>query len=363
MRPLRILLAPDAFKGSLSAPEAAQAMARGFRKVFPDARLVECPVADGGEGTVRALVSARGGLLRRAVVSGPLGDPVEAVWGDLGRGQAVIEVAEASGWTRVPADRRDPRAASTRGTGELLRAVLEAGPREILVGLGGSATTDGGAGLLRALGARFLDAEGRELPEGGAALARLSRIDLRTLDPRLAEAEILVATDVDNPLIGPRGAAAVFGPQKGASPEVVRELDAALATLARIATEETGRHVAEVPGAGAAGGLGAGLLWFTPARLRPGVDLVLEAMAFDRRLRGVDLVITGEGRTDAQTSMGKAPGGVAAAARRQGVPVVCLSGGLGDGADLLLDRGVTVLAALPPGPMALEECLGRAAEL
>jgi glycerate kinase len=361
---MRILVAPDSFKGSLSAPAAARAMARGIRAVFPEADVVETPIADGGEGTVEALVAATGGSLRPMTVRGPLGEPVTAVWGVLGDGRtAAIEMAAASGLLRVPEGRRDPSLASTSGTGELVRAALDAGLRRIVLGLGGSATNDGGAGFARALGVRFLDEAGGDLPEGGAALARLARVELAGLDPRLAETELLVACDVDNPLCGPRGASAVFGPQKGATPEAVRELDAALARFARIAARDTGREAAEVPGAGAAGGFGAGLLFFTPARLRPGVAVVLEAVGFDEWVEGADLVFTGEGRTDAQTAMGKAPAGVAAAAQRHGVPVVCLSGGLGEGADLLLTHGIDALAAVPPGPMALEVALADAARL
>jgi glycerate kinase len=355
---MRIIVAPDSFKGSASALRVAQAMARGVLAVFPDAEVVKVPIADGGEGTVAALLDATGGQARRAVVRGPLGDQVEAGWGLLGDGRtAVIEMAAASGLPLVPADRRDPGRASSFGTGQLVKAALDEGLRRLVVGIGGSASNDGGAGLVRALGARFLDAAGRELPEGGAALARLARIDLTGLDPRLAGADLLVACDVDNPLTGPRGASAVYGPQKGATPEVVALLDDALATYARVARAATGRDVAGRPGAGAAGGLGAGLLFFTPARLRPGVEVVLEAAGFDRRVAGAALVITGEGRTDAQTAMGKAPMGVAAAAARHGVPVVCLSGGLGEGADEVLAHGIDALAAVVPRPMTLEEAM------
>jgi glycerate kinase len=361
---MRIVVAPDSFKGSASALRVAQAMARGVLAVFPDAEVVKVPIADGGEGTVAALLDATGGQARRTVVRGPLGEPVEAGWGVLGDGRtAVIEMAAASGLPLVPAGRRDPGRASTFGTGQLVRAALDEGLRRLVIGIGGSATNDGGTGLARALGARFLDAAGRELPEGGAALGQLARIDLTGLDPRLAEAALLVACDVDNPLTGPRGASAVYGPQKGATPAVVALLDAALATYAGVARAATGRDVADLPGAGAAGGLGAGLLFFTPARLRPGVEVVLEATGFDRLVVDAALVITGEGRTDAQTAMGKAPVGVAAAARRHGVPVVCLSGGLGEGADEVLGHGIDALAAVVPGPMPLEEAMARAEPL
>jgi glycerate kinase len=275
----------------------------------------------------------------------------------------VVEVAAASGLPLVPPGRRDPRLSSSFGTGELVGAALDAGASRLVVGLGGSATSDGGAGMLRALGARFLDAAGEELPDGGAALARLERVDLSRLDPRLARAEIVVACDVDAPLTGPRGASAVFGPQKGATAPVVRELDAALARYAAVAAVATGRDVESLPGAGAAGGLAAGLLYFTPARLRPGVEVVLEAMGLEALLRGASLVVTGEGRTDAQTALGKAPVGVAALARRLGVPVICVSGALGEGAAEVLGRGVDALECAVPAPMSLEECMGRAEEL
>ena len=361
---MRIVVAPDSFKGSLSALAVAEAMERGVRSVFPDASVARVPIADGGEGTVEALVAATGGRLESRRVTGPLGEPVEARWGVLGDGRtAVVEMAAASGLTLVPRERRDPRVTTTRGTGELVRAALDAGLRRVVVGLGGSATNDGGAGLARALGIRFLDDAGRDLPEGGAALARLARVDLAGQDARIAAAEVVVACDVDNPLTGPRGASAVYGPQKGATPAMVAELDAALERYARVAREATGRDVAGLPGAGAAGGLGAGLLFFTPARLRPGVEIVLEMTGFDALVRGADLVLTGEGRTDFQTAMGKAPVGVAAAAKRHGVPVVCLSGGLGPGADEVLARGIDALAVAVPGPMGLEEAVARAREL
>ncbi|HZZ86528.1 MAG TPA: glycerate kinase [Anaeromyxobacteraceae bacterium] len=361
---MRVVVAPDSFKGSASALAVAEAVERGVRAVFPRAEVRKVPIADGGEGTVEALVVATRGRLLEAEVRGPLGAPVRARWGVLGDGQtAVVEMAAASGLPLVPEDRRDPRMTTTFGTGELMKAALDAGLRKLVVGIGGSATNDGGAGMARALGARFLDAGGAELPEGGAALARLERLDLSGLDPRLAGAEILVACDVDNPLTGPRGASAVYGPQKGATPEVVRELDAALGRYAGVAKAATGRDVAGLPGAGAAGGLGAGLLFFTPARLRPGVEIVLEATGFEELVKEADLVFTGEGRTDFQTAMGKAPVGVAAVARRHGVPVVCLSGGLGDGADEVLAKGIDALASIVPQPMSLEECVARGPEL
>jgi glycerate 2-kinase len=361
---MRIIVAPDSFKGSVSALGVAEAMERGIHAVFPAADVIKVPIADGGEGTVEALVAATAGRLMHTTVTGPMGVPLSALWGISGDGlTAFIEMASASGLPLVPKERRDPRIASTYGTGELMKAALDAGLRRLVVGIGGSATNDGGSGMARALGVRFLDSEGRDLPEGGAALARLARIDLSGLDPRLAETSILVACDVDNPLCGPRGASAVYGPQKGATPEMVAELDAALAVLAKVATAVTGRDIASSPGAGAAGGLGAGLLFFTPASLRPGVSIVLETTGFETLIQDVDLVITGEGRTDFQTAMGKAPVGVAEVARRHGVPVICLSGGLGDGADEVLDHGIDALVSTVPQPMTLEACMAQGAAL
>lgn len=361
---MRIIVAPDSFKGSVSALGVAEAMARGIHAVFHDADVLKVPIADGGEGTVEALVAATGGRLLHADVRGPLGEPVRAHWGISGDGgTAFLEMAAASGLPLVPKERRDPRITSTFGTGQLMKAALDAGLRKLVIGIGGSATNDGGTGMARALGARFLDADGRDLPEGGAALARLARIDLSALDPRLAEASVLVACDVDNPLCGPRGASAVYGPQKGATPEMVQELDAALGVFADAAKAATGRDIALLPGAGAAGGLGAGLLFFTPASLRPGVAIVLETTGFEALVQDADLVITGEGRTDFQTAMGKAPVGVAAVAKRHGVPVICIAGGLGDGADEVLAHGIDALATAVPQPMTLEACMGQGAAL
>ena len=361
---MRIVVAPDSYKGSVSAPGVAAAMQRGIARIFPDAAIDPVPIADGGEGTVEALVAATHGELSHARVTGPLGEPLTAHWGVLGDGRtAVIEMAAASGLPLIPHDRRDPRVATTLGTGELIRAALDAGLRKIIIGIGGSATNDGGAGMARALGARFTDAAGHNLPEGGAALARLATIHLEGLDPRLAEAEIVVACDVDNPLCGARGASAVFGLQKGATPEMVAELDAALAHYAQIAERATGRPIAESPGAGAAGGLGAGLRFFTPAVLRPGVEIVLEAVGFDARVKDAAFVLTGEGRTDFQTAFGKAPVGVAKAAKRYRVPVFCISGGLGEGADEILAQGIDAVMSICDKPMHLAECIDDAEAL
>ncbi len=360
----RVLVAPDSFKGSLSAVQAASAMERGVLSAWPGSLVEKIPIADGGEGTVEAMVMATGGHFETRTVRGPLGEPVDARWGVLGDGRtAILEMAAASGLTLVPHGRRDPGITSTFGTGELLLAAMDAGYRRIVIGIGGSATNDGGTGMARALGVRFLDDAGNPLPDGGAALAGLASVDLAGADGRLAGIDLLVACDVDNPLTGPRGASAIYGPQKGATPAMVRELDLALSRLAHVATRATGRDVADRAGAGAAGGLGAGLLFFTPARLLPGVGLVLDAARFDERVRGASLVLTGEGRTDHQTAMGKAPVGVARAARRHGVPVRLVSGSLGPGAEAVHAHGIDrIHSASPPG-MPVEEAMARAAEL
>jgi glycerate kinase len=361
---MRIIIAPDSYKGSVSAAEVADAIEKGFLKVFPEAEIIKIPIADGGEGTVQALVRATKGTLLPETVKGPLGEPLRAHWGILGDGKtAIIEMAAASGLPLVPVERRNPLVTCSYGTGQLIKAALDRGLRRIIVGIGGSATNDGGAGMARALGARFLDAGGKELPPGGAALRHLSAIDLRDLDPRLEESEVIVACDVDNPLYGPRGASAVFGPQKAASPEMVEELDAALRVFADVARKVTGRDVSDQSGAGAAGGLGAGLMWFAGAILRPGVEIVLEVTGFESHVSACDLVVTGEGKTDFQTAFGKAPVGVAKVAQRHNKPVICLSGGLGKGAEEVLRHGIDCVMSVVPGPMNLEECMARGAEL
>ena len=362
---MRILVAPDSYKGCLSALEVASAMERGILRVFPKADIDKVPIADGGEGTVAALVEATNGTIYDTPVRAPLGDTISAQWGMFGDGvTAVIEMAAASGLPLLLPDRRDALNACTWGTGDMVRAALDKGAKKLIIGIGGSATNDGGMGFARSLGIRFLDAQGKDLPPGGAALAQLASLDLSGLDPRLASTEIRVACDVDNPLCGPRGASAVFGPQKGATPDMVAQLDAALAHYATIAAKATGRDkVAETAGAGAAGGLGAALLYFTNAKLAPGVSLVLEATKFDERVKNADLVFTGEGRTDFQTAFGKAPVGVAGAAKKYGVPVICLSGGLGEGATDVYPHGIDALSGIAPAPMKLEDCLKNGATL
>ncbi|MHC1758890.1 MAG: glycerate kinase [Negativicutes bacterium] len=355
---MRVVVAPDSYKGSVSALGVAEAMERGILRIFPAAEVRKVPIADGGEGTVEALVTATGGEMKVSEVKGPLGEKVNAHWGILGDGQtAVLEMAAASGLPLVPKEKRDPRITTTYGTGELMRNALDAGLRRIIIGIGGSATNDGGAGMAQALGVKFLSKEGTELAPGGGSLINLEKIDLTGLDPRLLETEITVACDVDNPLCGPRGASAVFGPQKGATPAMVQELDSALRHFAQCAREVTGRDVAKLAGAGAAGGLGAGLMFFTPAKLKPGVEIVLDAVKFADIVNTAAFVITGEGRTDFQTAYGKAPVGVAKVAKQFNVPVFCISGGLGEGADDVLAQGIDAIMSICSKPLSLEECM------
>ncbi|MCH8296547.1 MAG: glycerate kinase [Chloroflexi bacterium] len=361
---MKIVIAPQGFKGGISGLEAAQAIARGVLAAVPDAETVLLPVADGGDGTLHALVDATGGEIFTSTVTGPINQQVEAQWGVMGDGRtAVIEMARASGLAMVPPRRRNPKVTTTLGTGEILKEALERGYSRVIVGLGGSATNDGGAGMATALGARFLDSSGNALPPGGAALARLDRIDTSGLLDRIAGAEIIAATDVTNPLCGPTGASAIFGPQKGASKEVAAELDAALLNFAQVVKRDTGRDVLDVPGAGAAGGLGAGLIAFAGAKIQSGIDMVCQVLDFDSHLAGADLVITGEGRADRSTVFDKAPVGVARHAKAHGVPTVLLAGSLGEGHEELYEHGVASILCISDGAMTFEQALSRTGEM
>jgi len=361
---MRVVIAPDKFKGSLSASEAAEAMARGVARAAPSATIDRAPMADGGEGTVAALIASTNGAWREAKVRSPMGEPVVARYGLLGDGRtAAIEMATASGLVLVPPDRRDPTIATTIGTGELLLAALSEGVDKVIVGIGGSATNDGGAGLGQALGFRLLDSEGRELPPGGGALGRLDRIDGSNRRRELDGVSIAVACDVTNPLCGPSGASAVYGPQKGATPEMVSLLDANLSHFAAIVGRDLGVSIAEIPGSGAAGGLGGGLVAFAGGRLQPGIDLVIEAVDLRARLEGADLCLTGEGALDDQSAFGKTAVGVARLSRSLGVPAFALAGTIGAGASATLDQGLDAYFSICPGPIALEEAIARAGEL
>lgn len=357
---MKIVIAPDSFKESLTALQAANAIEAGFREVFPDAEYVKVPVADGGEGTAETLVEATGGRMVRLSVTGPLGTPVEADFGVSGDGElAVIEAATANGLMLVPRDRRDPRVTTTYGVGELIRAALDRGARHLIVGIGGSATNDAGAGMLQALGVKLTDAQGRDLGFGGAPLAGLAAIDVSGLDPRLKDCRIEVACDVDNPLCGPKGASAIFGPQKGATPEMVEELDANLARFAALVRETLGVEVGLAPGAGAAGGLGAALLGFLGADLRPGVDIVTQAVGLAEAVRDADLVITGEGRIDGQTAHGKTPIGVARVAKRFGKPVIGIAGCLTDEAGVVHAHGIEAIFSVLSRSCTVPEALAE----
>lgn len=361
---MKIVIAPDSYKGSIYAPEVARAMREGVLRVEPEAETVLVPVADGGDGTLETLVETSGGEIRTAEVTGPMGEPVAADWGAIGGGKtAVIEMARTSGLALVPLDRRNPLESTTYGLGEMIREALDAGFRRFILGIGGSATNDAGAGMAQALGARLVDRDGAGLPFGGAALARLDRIDVSGIDPRTREAVFLVACDVNNPLTGPEGASAVYGPQKGATPDMVAQLDTALAHFAEVAKRDMGADVSDVPGSGAAGGLGAGMMAFLDGQLRPGVDIVLETVAFDSHLEGAALVITGEGSMDFQTVYSKAPIGVARMAKARGIPVIGISGSLGKGFTDVHGHGIDAALAITPGPMRLDEAIDGAAEL
>lgn len=359
---MKIILAPDSFKESLTAVEAAEAMARGVQAARPDAQVDHCPIADGGDGTVDALVAATGGTRHLTEVSGPLGEPVEAEWGMLGDGNtAVIEMANASGLRLVPTDQRDPTRTTTFGVGELIRAALDTQARRIVIGIGGSATNDGGTGMAQALGVRFTQPDGGDCVCGlaGGGVPGIARIDLSSRDPRIDDAEIIVACDVTNPLTGPEGASAIYGPQKGATPDVIEQLDAGLAHLASLID-----HVdATVPGTGAAGGLGFGLLAFCGARLERGIEMVLDAVNFNDRLDAADLVLTGEGQMDGTSVHGKACLGVAQRAAAQGVPTIALVGSIGPHAQRTLEAGLAAYFSICRSPMTLEAAMRDAAEL
>lgn len=366
-RPFRIVVAPDSYKGSLTAAEVCEALETGLRRACRDIEVVRVPMADGGEGTVQSLVDATGGRIVNVRATGPLGDPVDAFYGVLGDGAtAVIEMAAASGLPLAPPERRNPLIATTRGTGELIAAAFAGGCRKFIIGIGGSATNDGGAGMAQALGARLVDADGRDVGPGGAALARVASVDLSGIPQELRACEFVVACDVDNPLTGPRGASAVYGPQKGATPEMVQALDSALSAYAEAVARALGADVAalrDAPGAGAAGGLGFGLMAFLGAQLRRGVEIVVDAVGLKGRLKGADLVITGEGRTDFQTLFGKTPMGVANAAAEQGIPVVIISGSISGDARGLYGYGIGALVSIVRGPMSLDDAIARGREL
>lgn len=360
---MKFVLAPDSFKESMTAQEAAEAMERGIKKVIPDAECIKVPMADGGEGTVQSLVDATQGKIVDIEVTGPDGKKVTAMFGLLGDGEtAVIEMASASGIHLIRKEERNPLYTTTYGTGELIKAALDKGVKRIFIGIGGSATNDGGAGMIQALGAKLLDEKGKELPFGGGALGRLFKIDLNGLDKRVNDVIIEVACDVTNPLTGEKGASYIFGPQKGATPEMVKILDSNLAHYADIIKSQLGKDVAGTPGAGAAGGLGCGLMAFLNAELKRGVELVIKYTDLEEKMKGADYVFTGEGSVDSQTVFGKTPYGVSKTAEKLNIPVIAFAGRIGDNVETLYDHGIKSIVGILPGAVALETALKEGAK-
>ena len=360
---MKIVIAPDSFKECLTAAQVASAIETGFKEILPDAEYVKVPVADGGEGTLQSLVDATGGRLIEVPVTGPLGNQIQAELGVLGDGKtAVIEMARASGLELVSLEHRNPMIATTYGTGELIHSALDMGVEKIIVGIGGSATNDGGAGMMQALGVRLLDDHGKELLYGGGQLHNLCRINTTKMDQRLQSVEFIAACDVDNPLTGENGASAIFGPQKGATEAMVKALDQSLEHYALIMERDLGVSVHDVPGAGAAGGMGAALLGYLNARLEPGIEIVMDAVDLAEKVKGANLVITGEGRIDGQTAQGKTPVGVARIAKSADLPVVALAGSVGQGVDAVYSQGIDALFPVVHGAVTLEQALKKGKE-
>ena len=361
---MKIVVAPDSFKGSVSALEAASAIEQGLRRVFPDAIIEKIPMADGGEGTVQSLVDATGGQIHTHGVVAPLENEVDAKFGILSDGDtAVIEMASASGLTLVPPDKRNPLRTTTYGTGQLIHAALESGCRRLIIGIGGSATNDGGAGMAEALGVRLLDMNGKQISHGGGNLGQLASIDVTGLHPAIAETETVVACDVNNPLTGPDGASHVYGPQKGATPEMIEILDGHLAHFDSVLTRTLGQSFNDIPGAGAAGGLGAGLMAFLNAELKLGIDIMIDAVNLEERVKGASIVFTGEGQLDFQTAFGKTPVGVAKVAKAYDIPVIAIAGGIAEGAEAVYDAGIDAMLGIVQEPMSLENAVGDASRL
>ncbi len=361
---LRILVAPNAFKESLSATEAAAAISRGILKVLPASKITQLPIADGGDGTLEAVVEGTDGKIVRARVLDPLGKKIFAEYGLTGDGKtAVIEMSRASGLALVPTSQRNPMLCTSYGTGQLIKAALKRGVKDIILGIGGSATVDGGVGALQALGIEFLDRRGKPVGWGGNGLKSISRIDPGAANPLLEQARILVACDVDNPLVGPRGSAAVFGPQKGATPGMVRKLDQYLGKLGRLIQRTTGRDVLQVAGSGAAGGIAGGFMGLLGAQLSPGSDLVFELLRVEEQVRKADLIFTGEGQIDFQTPFGKGPGMLAKTAKDAGVPVIGIAGSVAGDVGSLYDQGFTALFSILASPLTIEAAIRQADQL
>ncbi len=358
---MKIVVAPDSFKESLTAKEVAETIEEGIKKVFPQAKVIRIPLADGGEGTVEAMVEARGGKILLQEVTSPLGGKIKGRFGILDDGfTGIVEMAQASGLSLVPRPQRNPLLTTTYGTGELIKAALDRGCRRIIVGVGGSATVDGGAGMAQALGAKLLNRAGKQIAFGGGNLGEIVSIDMSSFDSRVKNTKVLVASDVDNPLCGPKGAASVYGPQKGATPEMVKILEKNLTHFAMMIKKYLNKEVKDIPGAGAAGGLGAGLIAFLGAELRSGIKLMIEASRLEERIKGADLVISGEGRIDEQTAYGKAPIGVAEIAEREKVPVIIMGGEIRGDVKALYERGVDAVVSCVDRILPLAEAMKEA---
>jgi glycerate kinase len=353
---VKIVVAPDSFKGSLTALEVSDAIEKGIREVFPEAEIIKIPMADGGDGTVECLVNATGGEILREKVIGPLGNEILAHYGILGdKKTAVIEMAAASGLTLVPENKRNPLITTTYGTGQLIKAALNQGCRKMIIGIGGSATNDGGAGMVQALGVKLLDQEGKEVGFGGGELKKIVKIDISCMDNRLFDIKVLVASDVNNPLCGPQGASRIYGPQKGATPEIIEELDKSLSYFAELIKRDLNKDIKDMPGAGAAGGLGASLMAFLSAELRPGIEIMIEAVKLEQAIKDADLVITGEGKIDSQTIYGKAPIGVAKIAKKYNIPVVAVAAIIEEDSRIFQSYGIDTLIKVSEPPMRLSE--------
>ena len=360
---MKILIAPDSFKGSATSLRAAEAIGKGVHVVFPDADLIKIPVADGGEGTVEALTDSMNGEIIHKAVNGPLGEVVDAEYGILPGEVAVIEMASASGLPLVPDNKRNPLITSTYGTGQLILDALNRGCKEIILGIGGSATNDGGTGMARALGYQFLDSSGNELAEGGGSLVNLAEIDDSEVDDSIFETKFFIACDVTNPLTGLEGASHIYGAQKGASPKDIEVLDGALGKLAAVVSNKYGRVNENISGAGAAGGLGFGLMEFCAGELKSGIEIVLDLINFDDYLDGVDLVISGEGRIDGQSVYGKVPVGIAGRAKKKDIPVLVIVGDIGPKVEAVYDHGIDAVMSSVNRAMSLEEAMSRSYEL
>ncbi|MDP6127873.1 MAG: glycerate kinase [Dehalococcoidales bacterium] len=361
---MKIVIAPQGFKGNLNSRQVGLAIENGIKRVLPGAETIVKPMADGGEGTAQTLVEATGGRLITTEATGPLSKPVSAQWGLLGdKATAVIETAAASGLTLVPTEQLNPLSTTTYGTGELILAALDHGCRELIIGIGGSATNDGGAGMAQALGVQLLDSRGMAVPFGGAALAELEHVDVSRLDPRLANCKVLLACDVTNPLCGIEGASAVYGPQKGATPEMVSHLNAALSHYADVIYRDLGVDFRNDSGAGAAGGLGMGLMVFLKAEVMSGIGMVIRSTGLTKELEDADLVFTAEGRIDSQTVRGKTPVGIARKAKEFGLPVIALAGEVADGYQAVYQQGIDAVFSITPGPISLDQSLAQAEKL